>query len=201
MISLGALPRRQWAVCENCESALRILWRHFGKTTSCAFLTYFLFPEPSPAPAWLRKLVGDDLFSNVSIVTLDGANDETLVHLRKLTRLVWLDVSDTQVTDEGLQHLRGLIELQTLYLDDTEVTNAGLVHFKGMTNLESIGLSATQVTDGGLEHLRDLASLQSLFLFHTQVTKEGIEELQEALPNCKIHWTPPRPPTTNLDQN
>ena len=51
MISLGALPRRQWAVCENCESALRILWRHFGKTTSCAFLTYFLFPEPSEAMA------------------------------------------------------------------------------------------------------------------------------------------------------
>ena len=52
MISLGALPRRQWAVCENCESALRILWRHFGKTTSCAFLTYFLFPEPSEACAF-----------------------------------------------------------------------------------------------------------------------------------------------------
>ena len=143
--------------------------------------------EP-PAPAWLRKLVGDDFFSNVSIVTLDGANDETLVHLRELTKLVWLDVADTQVTDEGLEHLRELTELEVLGLSDTQVTDLGLEHLTGLTRLTELGLADTQVTDAGLEHLRELTKLEYLGLSSTQVTSQGVEELRKALPNCQIVW-------------
>ncbi|MBC8876727.1 MAG: hypothetical protein H8E44_45440 [Planctomycetes bacterium] len=68
-----------------------------------------------------------------------------------------------------------------------------------MTDLKALGLARTNVTDAGLEKLKRLTKLTHLDLSATQVTNEGIKELQEALPNCKIHWTPPTP-KTNLDQ-
>ena len=70
-------------------------------------------PQP-PGPAWLRKLLGDDLFVNVTKVDLRGS----------------------QVSDAGLKHLKGLTQLQELNLNDTKVSDAGLQHLKGLTQLQ-----------------------------------------------------------------
>ena len=119
--------------------------------------------EPS-SPEWLGNLLGDDLFTNVV--------------------RVWCD--DIQVTDAGLEHLKGLTQLQWLCLSNTQVTDGGLAHLKGLTQLQNLLLDNTQVTDAGLEHLKGLTQLQHLLLFNTQVTDEGVKKLQQALPNCEI---------------
>ena len=42
---------------------------------------------------------------------------------------------DSSLSDAGLAHLKGLTKLSHLDLTDTQVTDAGLVHLKGLTKL------------------------------------------------------------------
>ena len=121
--------------------------------------------------------------------------DEGLVHLKGLTNLQWLSLTDTQITDAGLVHLKDLTNLTTLYLPK-QITDAGLVHLKGLTNLEELDLSGTQITDAGLVHLKGFTNLQTLLIAGTEVTDAGIAELQKALPNCTIHRNYPRRPSS-----
>jgi len=148
-------------------------------------------PEP-PGPAWLRELVGEDLFAKV--VRVDSVDhmgsDVLLEHINGFGDLGSVSISGPQVTDAGVEHLKGLA-LYHVELCDTQVTDTGLKHLKGLTGLVWLDLSGTQVTDDGLEHLKGLTNLERLQLFDTHVTYEGINELQEALPNCKIYWDDP----------
>jgi len=91
-----------------------------------------------------------------------------------------------KITDEGLLHLKALTVLQTLDLTNTKVTDAGLIHLKGLGTLETLNLNRTKVTDSGLEHLKGLTKLQMLDLSNTKVTDAGVKKLQLALPKCRI---------------
>ena len=186
-----------------------------GKLGGQVAFDYQMYPSDTtskpPEPAWLRGLLGDDLFVNVTQVLLphseigdaglerlkvltqlkelwlDGTQvtDAGLKHLEGLTRLRCLTLDNTQVTDAGLKHLHGLTQLQELHLG-TQVTDAGLENLKGLTSLGDLRLEYTQVTDTGLKHLKGLTQLTYLDIRGTQVTKEGVKELQQALPNCSI---------------
>ena len=82
--------------------------------------------EPA-APAWLRKVFGDDLFREVTCAGLGvNAGDAELEYVKGLTKLEYLDIFDSQVTDAGLEHLNGLTELKELMLLDTQVTDEGV---------------------------------------------------------------------------
>ena len=118
---------------------------------------------PSGA-AWLRTLLGDDFFADVTcVIESSQVTDADLTHLQGLTALQKLHLNGTKVTDEGLSHLEGFRGLQALFLDGTDVTDAGLTQFKKrFTALRYLGLSGTKATDA------------------------GVAELQNALPKCKI---------------
>jgi len=118
--------------------------------------------EP-PGPAWLRKWLGTEFFSDVVVVNCfyTFRNDDT-IHLKQLTSLDKLAFHDTNVTDAGLEHIKELTKLTALYLKNMEIGDAGLQHLKGLTSLEH------------------------LHLVHTEVTDEGVKSLQRALPNCEI---------------
>ncbi len=135
--------------------------------------------------AWIRQ---DDQGGVVEVAL--GRNkitDAGLVHLKGLTKLQSLVLSDTKITDAGLVHLKGLTNLQTLYLYNTQITDAGLVHLKGLINLELIGLGfCRKITDAGLVHLKGMTNLEKLILYDAKVTDAGVADLQKALPNCKI---------------
>jgi hypothetical protein len=79
---------------------------------------------------YLRSWLGDDAILDVYRVVFRQAQGEelelALSHLRGLTQLEWLDLSDTQVSDAGLAHLRGLTQLQTLDLSNAQVSDAEL---------------------------------------------------------------------------
>ncbi|HEV2969088.1 MAG TPA: hypothetical protein VGY55_03800 [Pirellulales bacterium] len=143
--------------------------------------------EP-PGPDWLRKLLGENLFSEVALVSLDGTKvtDAGLVYLRDLTQLETLYLISNNVTDEGLVNLEELRQLKELNLSGTRVGDAGLVHLKGLTRLKKLWLVVTHVTDAGLIHLNGLNQLQDLELGGTTVTYAGVNDLQKALPKCKI---------------
>ena len=97
-----------------------------------------LTARPS-GPAWLRTLLRDDFFSDVSDMSFGtDATDKSLEHLDGLTQLRCLFLGSTQVTDKGLEHLTGLTQIQTLWLSDTQVTDKGLEHLTGLTKLRTL---------------------------------------------------------------
>ncbi|MHC4199448.1 MAG: leucine-rich repeat domain-containing protein, partial [Planctomycetota bacterium] len=104
--------------------------------------------------------------------------DADLAHLKGLTGLQCLSLSNTQVTDAGLVHLKGLTGLVVLDLGNMQVTDAGLVHLKGLTGLVALDLGNTQVTDAGLVHLKSLTGLEGLGIARTQVTDAGVAHLK-----------------------
>ena len=136
-----------------------------------------------PGPTWLRKLLGDDLFTTVVNVVLfsSSATDADLEHLTGLTQLQMLNIRNTKVTTAGLVHLKGLAKLNSLALWDTKVTDAGLESLKELTQLQELVLFGTKVTGCGFEHLKRLTKLQTLNLGNTQVTDAGLVHLKELI--------------------
>ena len=146
-----------------------------------------LQPSGPPGPAWLRNLMGEDLFATVVWVAFGPySSDADLEQLHGLTQLQTSYLGGRHVTDAGMEHLKGLPQLQTLDLDATDSTDGGVQHLKGLTQLQTLDLSSTQVTDAGLECLRGMSQLQRLRLTATNVTDEGVKRLKLALPTCEV---------------
>ncbi|MGA2254797.1 MAG: hypothetical protein ABSG53_09060 [Thermoguttaceae bacterium] len=120
--------------------------------------------------------------------------DAGLAHIPRLTKLETLCFANTEVTDGGLAHIARLNRLQTLFFSGPNVTDAGLANIAGLTQLHDLSVYDAKVTDAGLAHIARLPKLQILWLYNTQVTDVGVAKLQKSLPNCEIHWQPPRPP-------
>jgi Leucine-rich repeat (LRR) protein len=133
--------------------------------------------EAEVSDARPRIIVGDGATGRI---VLPGMNvtDAGVRHLKELTGLRYLDLSDRKVTDAGLAELKGLTALRTLKLTGTEVTDAGLEHLKGLPALQRLDLSRTQVTGTGLVHLKGITALQRLDLGSTRVTDMGLEHLK-----------------------
>ena len=139
------------------------------------------------APTWLRKVLGDDLLTDVTTVLHgrrgagDGRReigDADLEHLKELRSLQCLGLELATVSDAGLEHLRELNQLKTLNLLGTHVTDAGLECLKGLRQLQWLDLNYTTVSDAGLRHLKGLVQLQSLHLSGTKVSGAGLEYLR-----------------------
>jgi hypothetical protein len=141
-----------------------------------------------PEPAWLRKLLGKEFFTDVTwLIFHDGKiQDSDLTGLAEFDRLDILQLESQPITGAGLKHLNGLSQLRELSLTDTQISDAGLEPIGGMTGLRRLWLNHTHVTDGGVKHLNGLAELKELWLVDTPVTDPGVKKLQQALPNCRI---------------
>jgi hypothetical protein len=140
--------------------------------------------KPDGGGWWPKRLVdllGIDYFYNIVAVDLDGrATDQELVAVGNLTRLRFLQLSQSEVTDAGLVYLQGLTSLKRLTLLSTHITDQGLANLKSLTSLEEIRLAATDCSDAGLAYLTTLPRLKILGLAKTRVTTAGIAHLQAA---------------------
>ncbi len=125
-------------------------------------------PQQKEAVAEIRKLGGE----------VKGPEDTAVA-----VRLVW---TGPTVTNDELVHMKDLTELRYVSLSDTAVTDAGLEHLNGLTGLHFLDLSGTQITDAALVHLQDMSELQYLWLNDTQVTDSGVNELKLELVKCVI---------------
>jgi hypothetical protein len=140
-----------------------------------------------PGPAWLRGLLGIDFFADV--VSVDLCKGAGMRQLEGLPILQTLRLYSHEVTDSEMKYLEGLTQLQLFSLNSTLVTDGGLKHLKALPQLQELSLGSTPFTDAGLEHLRGLSMLRLLVLDRTKFTKDGVRKLQQALPNCKIHFS------------
>lgn len=137
---------------------------------------YWLAGSDVTRPAWLEKLLGKYLFSEVVLVELTGP----------------------RITDVTLEYLRDLDQLQYVKLDKTEVTDAGISNLRHLRRLQILIIDESQVSDACLVHLKDLSELQTLDLLNTQVTNEGVLKLLQTLPYCSIMRIDNTPPTAHV---
>ncbi len=106
-----------------------------------------------PAPPWLRGLLGDDFFGDVTtVIAHEGLSHNQMFfavrgriliggdfvpeRVKGLPQLRELDMLGAPLTDAGLRHLVGVTTLQKLNLWCGPVTNAGLEYLKGLHNCE-----------------------------------------------------------------
>jgi hypothetical protein len=153
-----------------------------------------------PGPAWLRGLLGADLFASVTAVhpperpptssavlaCLLGwaagyrpplwSDDSMLEHLEALPRLQRLDLGCGcgGTTDAGLKHLKGLARLQVLVLGGAKISDAGVNCLAGLAQLRFLDLRCTKISDAGLQRLGGLTQLQHVDLAGTKVTDVGL---------------------------
>ena len=107
--------------------------------------------------------------------------DADLVLLHGLDHLQELDLTRTRII-----HLKDLTTLKRLFLTETKVDDPGIGNLKDMLSLETLGLSGTKIGDQALPHLQGLTGLKSLFCIGTGVSDSGVEKLQKALPQCRL---------------
>ena len=118
----------------------------------------------APEPLWIRQVLGDDFFREVSVTVLD---DEKLAKVSEVA---------------------GIERIPALYLGATKITDTGLVSLRKWAALKVLNLPDTAITDAGLENLKGLHELRFLYFKNTRVTDEGVKDLQQALPNCRIAY-------------
>jgi hypothetical protein len=103
-------------------------------------------------------------------------SDKGLAHLKGLSKVVVLDLSETQVTDEGLPHLAGMSWLRDLRLKKTQVTGSGLQALQAL-RLKDLDLSESAANDAGLAGLKGFTSLVRISLANTSVGDQGVKHL------------------------
>ena len=88
--------------------------------------------EPSGS-AWLRKLLGENFFSEIEFVglaprpeTTDAALNAAFESLKGMPRLQFLYLAGTKIIDDRLENLNPLTQLQGLELHKTKVSEAGI---------------------------------------------------------------------------
>ena len=86
--------------------------------------------EP-PGDAWLRWLLGDDFFANVTK----------------------LDLTQTDISDTALKQLEPLADLRSLSLGES-IGDARLAALQGLTHLRTLHLRANKVSEEGIKNLQ-----------------------------------------------
>lgn len=87
-----------------------------------------------------------------------GKGVKSLVDLKKMKQLEYLDASSLGLTD--ITNLSSLTKLRVLYLQRNKISN--ITPLKGLTNLEVLSLNGNQITS--VKSLAKLKSLQKLYL-------------------------------------
>jgi len=158
-------------------------------------------PWIPPGPAWLRKYLGDDFFSDVVSVGIYADPSDRLMckigSLRRLRRLVVINYSvreetdahgqkvtvydpvTSPITDDGLACLKHLSEMRILELPKSQITDAGLVHLGRMSELRELDIGWDTVSGKGLAYLHGLAQLEKLELYCTPVSDRDLPILQQ----------------------
>jgi hypothetical protein len=138
-----------------------------------------LFVEPAEF-RFLAPLTG---LTKLHLGENDGATDEALAHVGKLSGLKVLILWDAPVTDAGLKHLAGLRELTDLDLAfATKLTTAALPHVVALPKLERLNLAGTKVDDvSALTAARALTELKL-----GKLKPAGVEAITKANPRLVV---------------
>lgn len=148
-------------------------------------------PEP-PGPKWLRRILGDQFFARVSIVSYPPrATDADLEHLDGIRHLTELGIGASTTSLAGRARIWNRHELTSLGLRSTSITDEEIAQAAALTKLENLDLSNTPVTDRVVDTLQRLPALKSWGLDGTLVSDSTIEWTIESLQRANQPQTGP----------
>ncbi len=130
-------------------------------------------------------------------------NVNALTAIGKMSTLIGLNLSLTNLNDAGLANLTGLTNLNTLYLAETALTDKGMGSLSHFVNLKVVGLGAIAITKpltalAKLEHLQwvdlsamevsdeilaglvDVESLETISMPQSSYSQEAFDKLKQA---------------------
>ena len=124
----------------------------------------------------------------LSVSTYNLVDFETAkLQLKTLApNIIWLKLSDTNISDTALSTVAQMPHLTKLYLDKTAISDDGLKQLSGLSHLVFLNLVGTKVTQNGVLSLHTLTNLKKLYLYQSQVKIEELPTLQAQLPHIQI---------------
>ncbi len=133
-------------------------------------------------PTWLCTVFGDDLFANVTSVSLQQSEfqDADLTRINHaLSGLEDLTLIESRITGEGMKHLNGLENLQTIMIDGCQANELGFTNLSRLKNIEEVVIIGLGVTDANLDHIGEIPNLRRLTLWNTNISDHGLRHLRE----------------------
>lgn len=122
-------------------------------------------------------------YLSANFITVDSVTVREIALLGSLKKqLIWLKLSDKNISDTLLKGIGLLTNLTRLQLDNTSITDKGLVSLQTLTNLQYLNLVGTKVTSQGLIQLKNLPNLQSIYLYQTFISPSDWQQLKNNFP-------------------
>jgi hypothetical protein len=143
--------------------------------------------EP-PEAAWLRGLLGPEIFDHAVAVDLRDATPAADVTrwLPLMPELRALAAKNVALDDESLGLIGRLLGLTHLDLSGTPISDQGIKRLERMSNLSVLTLAQTGISDQSVAALGRFRKLRRLDLTNTQISDQGIQQLADMLPKCRI---------------
>lgn len=165
----------------------RAVYAYLNRRAQTAYYDWELSTGPHvPAgPQWLRSILGNEFFSEVSEVNFTDVpglfkGDGDLALLDDLKAVKSISIPFSKITDCGLRHCSYLASMEFLNLNNCEgFSDNGLKYVERMHGLKVLWIGGTKTTDSGLKHLRGLTQLENLGLWDTKVTDAGMCHIVE----------------------
>jgi Leucine Rich repeats (2 copies) len=142
-----------------------------------------LFPERIDLGPRERQVDGE---LHITLTGWEPKNmDYSVLNARPQT--VVLQMANEDVTDQTLEHLKGLTRLRELDLSNSQITDAGLKALQALPALEKLHLNNTHISDAGVrESLFPIESLKELNVRKTPVTKKTRDEWKTGKEGRKV---------------
>ncbi len=144
--------------------------------------------EPS-GPKWLRKLLGDEYFQEVTMVQLpEPVTTDLMSDLATLDRAVFLVINISKFNKKSFDQLTSMPDLQGLSITQSAVSDETLAELARAKRLKRLWITgANGVTDSGMSALANLPDLRSLtIMMAPKLTAAGLKNIGPALAELEM---------------
>ena len=129
-------------------------------------------------PVFLEKLLGKELLTDFSTVTIFLLSDKTAQDVSISSQLPNIEIIFAdKATHANIDDISKLRHLKTLSLETTNVSDTDIALISRISSLESLTISKTPITKKGLLALQSLPKLESLVLSNTSIGDESARGL------------------------
>jgi len=126
------------------------------------------------------------LEANFSLSEKELTNNsiETLLQIKK--QLIWLNLTDSNVSDDNLKKIAELERLMKLNLSKTKISDKGLSYLEKLEKLESLNLFRTKVSNELINVIPKFPNLKRLYLSESNATEGIVSQLKKSKQDLEI---------------
>lgn len=122
------------------------------------------------------------MFQDDSLVSKEDL--QLLAKVKK--QLIWLKMENAVFEKDAFNLLPQLTKVMRLNLANTNITDKDVSKLQSLDSLRYLNLVGTKVSANGIMPLQKLKSLHSLFLYQTNISRENFKELRRLFAKTQI---------------